>query len=87
MEPVEERHQTPTRDSESLDLDVLIREDSICQREESLEERGATRTMAIKTKGLFHFMELPPEVRVQVRSLAKHFAGIPKSLLYDVDTQ
>jgi hypothetical protein len=34
-----------------------------------LHERGILRTKTVQTRGLFHFMELPPEIRVKVRPL------------------
>jgi hypothetical protein len=39
-----------------------------CQ--EHLQDGGAVRSKTIQTKGLFNFMALPPEIRVQVRHLA-----------------
>jgi hypothetical protein len=34
-----------------------------------LDERGILRTKSVQTRGLFHFIELPPEIRVKVREL------------------
>jgi hypothetical protein len=34
-----------------------------------LDERGILRMKTVQTRGLFHFMELPPEIRVKVRQL------------------
>lgn len=56
MEAMQDVYENRTRDSDLMDLDV-----------EEMKEGRAMRTMSIRTKGLFNFMELPPEVRVQVR--------------------
>ncbi|PMD36545.1 hypothetical protein L207DRAFT_586250 [Hyaloscypha variabilis F] len=37
---------------------------SVCQ--EHLQDGGAVRSKTIQTKGLFNFMALPPEIRVQI---------------------
>ena len=57
MESMQGVHST--RDSRTMDLDTAG----------LLHERGILRPKTVQTRGLFHFMELPPEIRVKVRPL------------------
>jgi hypothetical protein len=57
MESMQGVHST--RDSRTMDLDTPG----------LLHECGILRTKTVQTRGLFHFMELPPEIRVKVRQL------------------
>ncbi|KAE9379133.1 hypothetical protein N431DRAFT_434142 [Stipitochalara longipes BDJ] len=40
---------------------------SVCQ--EHFQEDGPTRSKTIQTKGLFNFMELPPEIRMEIYNI------------------
>lgn len=48
-----------TRDSRTMDLDIPG----------LLDERGILRTKSVQTRGLFHFIQLPPEIRVKIYNI------------------
>jgi hypothetical protein len=69
MESLHQLQQEVTRDSGTKDLDVLGTKDSIYLEGDQLDKAGPTRVKTVQTKGLFHFMELPTEIRVKVCGL------------------
>jgi len=72
MEPMQELHPNSTRDSVTMNLNVLGGRESVSQGGEHLAEAGSLRTKTVQTKGLFNFMELPAEIRVNVRGLEQY---------------
>jgi hypothetical protein len=71
MEFMQDLHQDSTRDSDTMDLDVTGTGDveSFYHGGEHFEGGGSAKMKTIQTKGLFNFMELPAEIRVNVCGL------------------
>jgi hypothetical protein len=69
MESMQELHQDSTRDSDTMDLDVTGDVESFYHGGEHFEGGRSARMKTIQTKGLFNFMELPAEIRVNVCGL------------------
>jgi hypothetical protein len=65
MEAEHDMHQNGTRDLNTIDLDMSSTRESPVQGTQ-LEEAVLARTRTIRTRGLFHFMELPTEIRLTV---------------------
>ena len=88
----QQQHHNLPRDSRPMDAtesgNPSVQEvESVCP-ENLLQDAGAMRSRTVQTKGLFNFMELPAEIRVQVNKSPSSFdahAGFRISLIQDPD--
>jgi len=73
MESVQQQYHESPRDACPMVVDGFgipdLREmESVCP--EQLQDAGSARSKTVQTRGLFNFMELPAEIRVQVNQSA-----------------